>query len=103
MRGQGGNALLEFDGTVSLTDRFLWGPDVDQLLADESFSPTTSGEMPTAAGTTYWAVTDNQGSVRDAVTAADGVVFHIVYDSFGNITGGQIPSSSATPAGISTR
>ena len=91
VRGQGGNALLEFDGTGALTDRFLWGPDVDQLLADESFSPTTSGEMPTAAGTTYWAVTDNQGSVRDAVTAADGVVSHIVYDSFGNITGGANP------------
>ncbi|HZZ71753.1 MAG TPA: hypothetical protein VFE24_05840, partial [Pirellulales bacterium] len=63
--GQAGNAVLAFDGNESLTDRYLWGPAVDQILADERFIPSGSNQMPSSAGTTYWALTDNENSVRD--------------------------------------
>jgi hypothetical protein len=29
--------VLSFDGSGNLTDRYLWGPAVDQVLADEQF------------------------------------------------------------------
>ena len=34
----GSNMVLAFNGSGSLTDRFLWGPLVDQLLSDEQLS-----------------------------------------------------------------
>ena len=62
------------------------------MLASEAFSPTTSGELPSAAGDVYWALADKLGSVRDIVaydsgTGQTSVVNHIEYDAFGNITG----------------
>jgi RHS repeat-associated protein len=83
----GNNMVLAFNGTGALTDRYLWGPAVDQILADEGFTPTTSGEMPTASGTTYWAITDNQGTVHDLVNYA-ALVDHLVFDAFGNLSSG---------------
>ena len=46
--GQGVRAsdvVLAFDGDGDLTDRFLWAPAVDQVLADEQFS-SPSGKDP---------------------------------------------------------
>jgi hypothetical protein len=81
----GDNAVLAFVGTESLTDRYLWGPAVDQLLADERFTPSGSNWMPTTSpGTTYWALGDNEGSVRDWITCGS-LVDHVIYDSFGKI------------------
>jgi YD repeat-containing protein len=54
-----GHAVLAFNGNQSLTDRYLWGPALDQILADERFTPSGSNWMPSSAGTTYWALTDN--------------------------------------------
>jgi RHS repeat-associated protein len=79
-----GQAVLAFNGNASLTDRFLWGPAVDQILADERYSPSGSGEMPAAAGTTYFALGDNENSVRDWIVPGS-LVDHIIYDSFGKI------------------
>src|SRR5262249_9052190 len=85
-RGAGGegNAVLAFDGNQSLTDRYLWGPAVDEILADERYSPSGSNVMPSAAGTVYWALTDNENSIRDWITYGSAVD-HIIYDSFGKI------------------
>jgi RHS repeat-associated protein len=80
----GGNAVLAFNGNGSMTDRYLWGPAVDQILADERFAPTGSNQMPSTAGTTYWALTDNENTVRDWVTYGS-LVDHIIYDSFGKV------------------
>jgi RHS repeat-associated protein len=88
-----GNAVLAFNGNESLTDRYLWGPAVDQILADERFAPTGSNQMPSSVGTTYWALTDNENSVRDWITYGS-LVDHIVYDSFGKI---YSQSSTAVP------
>jgi RHS repeat-associated protein len=65
---------LQFDGQGTLTHRYLHGPAVDQILADED-----------AVGQVRWALTDNLGSVRELVDSAGTVLNHIVYDSFGRI------------------
>jgi YD repeat-containing protein len=49
----GDNIALTFDGQGTQTHRYLFGPGVDQVLADET--PTQ----------TLWALSDNQGTVRD--------------------------------------
>jgi RHS repeat-associated protein len=80
----GDDAVLAFNVNQSLTDRYLWGPAVDQILADERFVPSGSNWLPSSPGTTYWALTDNEGSVRDWVSYGS-LVDHIVYDSFGKV------------------
>jgi RHS repeat-associated protein len=77
----GDHIALKFDDAGSLTNRFLHGPLVDQVFADEN-----------ALGEVLWMLADNQGTVRD-VAAYDEVldettvVNHLTYDSFGRITG----------------
>jgi RHS repeat-associated protein len=80
----GDNVILEFNGTATLSVRYLQGPGVDQVLAQEK------------AGTTSWMLTDHLGTVRDLVNNAGSVVNHFTYDSFGKVL-------SATPGGVDTR
>ena len=72
----GDHIALTFDGDGNLTNRYLHGPIVDQVLADEN-----------GQGEVLWALTDNQGTVRDVVDNDGTVVNHITYDSFGGVTG----------------
>jgi len=105
----GGNVVLDFadldaDGQIEgdeLTARYLWGPQTDQLLAVEQPDSLTTADPADV----LWTLTDNLGSVRDAVTylaATDAttVAEHYVYDAFGNITaiadGGGTPLSAAS-------
>jgi RHS repeat-associated protein len=84
----GDNIVLVFDQSSLLTNvknRYLYGPAVDQILADEQ---VTNVYEP---GNVHWALTDNLGSVRDvidhdAATDITTVVNHITYDSYGNRT-----------------
>ena len=76
---------------AELTSRYLWGPQVDQLLAEERYVDGETGheDPSTDEGFVYWAVCDQLGSVQDLVqyddqTGATSVVGHFVYDSFGN-------------------
>ena len=71
----GDHIALVFDGDGNQTHRYLHGPQVDQVLAEE-----------TAAGETRWALTDHQGSVRDVIDNNGNVLNHITYDSFGQVT-----------------
>jgi RHS repeat-associated protein len=98
----GSQIALQFDhsGTGSaaasdLSHRYLWGPAVDQLLADEQLSPLPSGEGPgfdlTTPGNVVWPLTDQLGTVRDLAvynsqTGVTTIANHRVYDSFGNLT-----------------
>jgi RHS repeat-associated protein len=88
----GNQIVLEFDGTAStsplgvanLSHRYLWGPAVDQILADEQVTD------PTQSGNVLLPLTNNVGTVCDlaqfnAETGATSVVDHRVYDSFGNL------------------
>jgi RHS repeat-associated protein len=70
----GDNIALTFDGTGTQTHRYLYGPGVDQILADET--PTSMN----------WALVDNQGTVRDVIDSQGQVLNHIVYDSYGQVT-----------------
>ena len=71
----GDHIALVFDGDGTLTHRYLHGPQIDQVLAEE-----------TADGQVRWALTDNQGTVRDVIDNQGNILNHISYDSFGQIT-----------------
>ncbi|HUG66186.1 MAG TPA: RHS repeat-associated core domain-containing protein, partial [Pirellulaceae bacterium] len=86
LRPERGNAgdhlLLRFDDAGNLSNRYVHGPAVDQVLADEQINPVTGGSN------TIWPLTDNLGTVRDLadfddVNGLTSVANHIVYDSFG--------------------
>ena len=82
-----GQIVLQFDrlggGDVhsdDLSHRYLWGPAVDQLFADEQVDWTDTY----ADGSVYWGLTDHLGTPRDWVDNEAEVVDHAIYDSFGN-------------------
>ena len=73
-----------------IANRYLWGPAVDQLLADEQYAigagPSvnlTAAAPSVTEGNTLWALADNLGSVRDLVDNNGVVRQHLVFDSFG--------------------
>jgi RHS repeat-associated protein len=66
---------LVFDGAGSQTHRYLYGTQIDQVLADER------------GGTVVWALSDNQGTVRDIVDGNGTILNHVVYDSYGKVVG----------------
>ncbi|MBW4497542.1 MAG: hypothetical protein KME26_31650 [Oscillatoria princeps RMCB-10] len=78
----GDNVLLDFvdsDGTAGpnqpvLDRRYLHGPVVDQVLAQDS-----------GAGNVVWHLADHLGTVRDLANSSGAVVSHLTYDSFGNV------------------
>ena len=70
----GVNPYADFDGSGTLTERYLYGPAVDMILArlDD-------------AGDVAWYLTDHLGTVRDLADPTGTVIDHIQYDSFGNV------------------
>jgi RHS repeat-associated protein len=64
---------LVFDGAGVQTHRYLYGTQIDQVLADETLALTN------------WFLADNQGTVRDVVDSNGTVIDHINYDSFGKV------------------
>jgi len=85
----GDQIVLEFDGTSAgdVSHRYLWGPAVDQILADEQVSTTSS------AGNTIWPLSDHLNTARDLADYTSGsaptatVLNHREYDSFGDLKG----------------
>jgi len=81
------------------THRYLWGPAVDMLLADETVGLGNDGVAGTADDV-VWTLGDHQNSVRDIVVLDDNgtpgntgddhwaVGNHITYDAFGNVVNG---------------
>ncbi|GAB6188118.1 RHS repeat-associated core domain-containing protein [Thermopirellula anaerolimosa] len=70
--------------------RYLWGPVVDQILAEENVD---NG----ANETVQWTLTDHLNTVRDIAkynsqTGVTTVVNHLVYDAFGNVTSETNPA-----------
>ena len=94
--------MLQFDGTSAtgsasaltannLSHRYLWGPAVDQILADEQLSPLPPGEGQgegydlSTPGTVVWPLTDNEGTVRDLATyngTTTTIATHRVFDAY---------------------
>ena len=93
----GNKIVLQFDhagaGTAVASDlshRYLWGPAVDQLMADEQVTHGLS-----QPGDVLWALTDHENSVRDLATYSNGtttIANHRIYDAYGKLT----PDASAT-------
>jgi RHS repeat-associated protein len=80
------NIVLVYDGSGSLTNRYLHGPAVDQILADEN-----------AIGDVLFPLADNQGTVRDvaeydSLTDTTSIVKHLTYNAFGAITNDTAPT-----------
>ena len=72
--------------TNVLTNRYLYGPGTDEILADEKITTGTAS----TAGTVTWSLGDNLGTIRDlvqynAATGTTTVVNHVRYDTFGQI------------------
>ncbi len=77
-----GNIVLQFDGSGNLTERYLWGPAVNQVLAQEAVS------SPSSAGTVYWSLPDNQGSIANVIDSSGTLKNHTAFDPFGNVISG---------------
>ncbi len=83
------DVALVIDETGDVTSRYLHGPAVDQVLAEE-FGDTGS------ADDVNWYLTDNQGSVREVVqydeaTGVTSTVKTITYGAFGQVTSDSNP------------
>jgi RHS repeat-associated protein len=71
----GENIALSFDGNGIETHRYLHGPLVDQVLADE-------GENEEIG----WVLSDNQRTVRDIISSDGSLLNHVSYNSFGQVS-----------------
>ncbi len=76
----GEHILLEFDDGGDLTQRYLHGPVIDQILAAEDVTSLSS------AGDVVWPLADNQGTIRDLIDSTGTVLNHLKYNAFGQIT-----------------
>jgi RHS repeat-associated protein len=83
-----GQIVLQFDrsGTAAvdgshLSHRYLWGAAIDEALADEQVTNLSNA----ALNTTLWDLTNNLGSVTDAVDSAGTLRIHRDFDAFGNV------------------
>jgi RHS repeat-associated protein len=79
----GDHIAMAFNGNNQLTNRYLHGPGVDMILADEAFSPTTGNFIDT-----YWSLADHQGSITSVLTHSAGtttVAQQLAYTTFGSI------------------
>jgi len=71
-----------------LTNRYLHGAAIDQVLADEQFSPTGANELPGTPGEIIWPLADHLGTIRDLATYDNDITTvanHRVFGSFGNL------------------
>ena len=71
----GEHIALTFDGEGNLTERFLHGTEVDQVIAQEN-----------AGSEVLWALVDHQDSVKMLLDNDGSLVSNITYDAFGGIT-----------------
>ena len=79
----GNRPVLDFDGSGTLTARYLQGPMVDEVLARD-----------TPSGGVAWYLPDRLGTVRDIIDNSGAVLDHIAYGAYG-----QILSQSNASAG----
>jgi len=83
----GDDVVLEFvdpDGTgpapMALDTRYLHGPLVDQVLAQEDLTVALGDDRRV-----LWHLADNQQTVRDLVDQNGAIIEHYVYDAFGQL------------------
>jgi RHS repeat-associated protein len=98
----GNQIVMQSDGTgegnltaSNLSHRYLWGPAVDQLLADEQTGGPNAGVR--------WTLTDNLNTVRDLATYNPGtqattVVNHREFSAYGELLSQTNPQTSSVAA-----
>ena len=74
----GSDLVLALDGAAQIEHRYLHGPLVDQVFADEAFSGGSLAE-------TLWLAADQQGTIRDVIDAGGVLRKHIGYDVQGKV------------------
>jgi RHS repeat-associated protein len=81
----GDQAILEFSNGAATapSHRYLWGPAVDQILADEQVATGSPNDV-------RWPLADWQGTIRDvatynAATNVTTIANHKVYEAFGKV------------------
>ena len=84
----GSDIVLVTDETGAITHRYLHGPAIDQIFADEQLGEDVR-----------WALSDNQGTVcdwvvEDTTTGTTSIVDHLDYNAYGQITGPPDPQNS---------
>ncbi|MCA9166627.1 MAG: VCBS repeat-containing protein [Planctomycetales bacterium] len=79
----GVHIALQFDGEQRITNRYVHGPLIDQVLADQ-------GEE------TFWPLADHQMTVRDTADSTGVVVNHVIYDAYGSIVSESNPGLEST-------
>jgi RHS repeat-associated protein len=107
----GNQIVMQFQKTgtgdlaaTDLSHRYLWGPAVDQLLADEQLTPVTGGGYDlTSPGATVWTLTDNENTVRDlatynATTGVTSVVNHREFSAYGELLSQTNPQTGQAAA-----
>ena len=76
------------------SNRYLWGPAVDQVLADEQVSP--DGLRDYTTDQILWPLADHQGTVRDLAEVNGSGDTEIVntrtYDAYGNLLAETAPA-----------
>jgi RHS repeat-associated protein len=70
----GRDIVLQFDEEDDLTHRYLHGPGIDEVFADENLLDEV-----------LWSLGDNQGTPRDLIDSAGNVENHIDYEGFGQV------------------
>ena len=88
---------------TDLSHRYLNGPAVDQVLADEQLAPVTGGYDLTTPGNVVWTLSDNEGTIRDlavynAQTGLTTVANHRIYDPFGKLISQTNPATGNAAA-----
>jgi RHS repeat-associated protein len=88
----GNQIVLQFDD-ADITHRYLWGPAVDQLLADEQYDTgdTDHDNPATETGKVLTPIVDHLGTVRhhaeyDAINDETDLLNTLTYDVYGTVT-----------------
>ena len=76
----GGNPIMDFNGSGSLTMRYLWGP-------------TGIVARQTSGGTVSWYLADQLGTVRDLINNSGAIIDHVDFSAFGTVLDETSPTS----------
>ena len=83
----GGNPIMDFNGSGSLTMRYLWGP-------------TGSIARQSSGGTVSWYIADALGTVREIVNNSGSIIDHLDFSAFGAVLGETSPTSGDRMTGF---
>ena len=82
----GAHCVADTDATGTLLRSYTWGPGIDNLLAVTCHSGSSA--------TTYYALTDIQGTVHGFADADGNLVARYAYDAWGNLLDADVAVSA---------